>query len=164
MKVKASLGTEYGVLTFSLEVPQLHDYWGASGWGECKGVKGIKGQKQRQWKKKHKMEEGKRKKEENKRRNQEEGPRDQKIKMGGNEHFLHKNIHINRIAQMEDPWLSPKWPMGCSFFLHFLSFLWGYATEIPVTQLSKSLYQASFKIPRDKSFLSFILFHRPQIN
>lgn len=46
---------------------------------------------------------GQKKKEEKKRRNQEEGPRDQKIKMGGNEHFLHKNIHINRIAQMEDP-------------------------------------------------------------
>lgn len=66
-------------------------------------MKSIKGQKQRQWKKKQKMEEGKKKEKKKKRRNKEEGLRDQKIKMGGNKHFLHNNIHINRIAQMEDP-------------------------------------------------------------
>lgn len=46
---------------------------------------------------------GQKKGKKKKRRNKEEGLRDQKIKMGGNKHFLHNNIHINRIAQMEDP-------------------------------------------------------------
>lgn len=86
MKVKASLGTEYGVLTFSLEVPQLRAYWGASGWGECKGVKSIKGQKQRQWKKKQKMEEGK-KKEKKKKKKQRGRTERSEDKNGGKQAF-----------------------------------------------------------------------------
>lgn len=42
---------------------------------------------------------GPKKREEKKKRNKREGLRDQKINMGGNEHFLHNSIHINRIAQ-----------------------------------------------------------------